>query len=79
MNGHLYKSPAGLVALDLDGYVEMVTLRGPDLGATVDLASGCSAPLAKKTVTSGELWTCDNRWAVLVQNQQVREVWVVRR
>lgn len=79
MNGHLYKSPTGGVALDLDGYVEMVTLRGSDLGAAADLPSRCETPLARKPVTSGELWTCNNRWAALVQDQQVRETWVVRR
>lgn len=79
MNGHLYTNPAGLAVLDLDGYVEMITLRGSTLGAAADLPSRCGAPLARKTVTSGELWTCDNRWAVLMQDGQAREAWVVRR
>lgn len=79
MNGHLYTSPAGLAVLDLDGYVEMITLRGSDLGAAADLPTRCGTQLVQKTVTSGELLTCDNRWAVLIQDGQVREAWVVRR
>jgi len=79
MQGHLYKSPAGAVALDLDGYVEMITLRDANLGAAADVASHCEVTLARKVVTNGEVWTCANRWAVLIQDHQVREAWIVRR
>lgn len=55
----------------------MITLGRAGFGAAA--SSHCKDALARKVVTNGEVWTCANRWAVLIQDHQVREAWIVRR
>ena len=64
--------------LELDGYVEMVALRGPSLGDVAQLQARCGAPIAKQAVTRGEIWSYGPRWAAWVQAGHLHEIWVAR-
>lgn len=78
MAGNIYHQADGTTVLDLDSFVEMVILEQADLGTVADLESCCGIPTRREAVVGGEIWNYGNRWAALVQDGQVREVWVVR-
>lgn len=76
--GHLYRSPQGASVLELADYVEMVVLAGDGLGTEDTLRSCCGTPTLQQAVTGGTLWSYGNRWAALVRDGQVAEVWIAR-
>jgi tetratricopeptide (TPR) repeat protein len=78
LKGHLYRGPQGAAVLELDGYVELVALRGEELGTEDTLRSCCGQPTRQQPVVGGMLWSYGNQWATLVREGQVAEVWVKR-
>ena len=64
--------------LELDGYVELVALRGEGLGTKDTLRTCCGQPTLQQPVAGGTLWSYGNQWAALVREGQVAEVWVKR-
>ena len=62
--------------LELDGYVELVVLRGEGLGTEDTLRTCCGQPTLQQLVVGGTLWSYGNQWAALVRDGQVAEVWV---
>jgi hypothetical protein len=77
----------GFVHQRKDGYTEMLemsqtiqmqVLKGNPVADINLINSYCQHPLIKRKLDGDEVWTCDN-WAVLVNNQQAREIWYVQK
>ena len=76
IRGHIYLSPNGSSALVVNDFVEMVVLRGRDLGTVKELTGRCGNPFAKIPVHEGEVWSYGPGWSVLIRDMKVHEVWV---
>lgn len=76
IRGHIYLSPNGSSALVVNDFVEMVVLRGRDLGTVEELTGRCGNPFAKIPVHEGEVWSYGPGWSVLIRDMKVHEVWV---
>lgn len=79
LHGNIYFSPDGKSEiLDLDGFTQMQTLVGDDLGAVADLPRYCPTPLRRRELAHGNVWSCDH-WAAKAANDRISEVWWVGR
>jgi len=77
LHGHIYQQPEGHASvLELDHFVHLQVLRGENLGRVADLPRYCAEPLRRRRLAHGEVWTCD-RWAALVRDDRLDEVWWV--
>jgi tetratricopeptide (TPR) repeat protein len=64
--------------LALRGRIEMVVLKQFDSLSQGELEGYCGQPLRSRRVYGGILWSCED-WAALVVDEEVREVWVVKK
>jgi len=69
------ESKGATEVLALRGRVEMVVLK--NIGNVTDLPAYCGQALRERRVVNGNLWTCQN-WAALVVDGEVAEIWVVK-
>jgi tetratricopeptide (TPR) repeat protein len=76
LQGHIYRSQHGReTALEINGYIEMVLLQG-DLGSRDRLRACCEAAARKSRWTGGEIWSFGLDWAVWLDGDRIREVWI---
>jgi hypothetical protein len=64
--------------LELNHAIQMQVLKGDPVANINQIHTYCKHPLIKRKLDADEVWTCDN-WAVLVSNQQAREIWYVQK
>ncbi len=64
--------------LEIDHFIQMQVLKGNPVADINKINSYCSYPFMKRKLDIDEIWTCDN-WAVLVVNQQVKEIWYIHK
>jgi hypothetical protein len=64
--------------LELNHAIQMQVLKGNPVADINQINTYCQHPLIKRKLDDDEVWTCDN-WAVLVSNQQAREIWYVQK
>jgi len=77
LRGHIYQHPDKKAeVLELDGFVQMQTLKGGSLGTVQDLPAYCAQPLRRRVLAQGTVWSCDD-WAALVRNNSIEELWWV--
>ena len=62
--------------LEMDGVIEMVVLD-QKAEPSEQWLQECGDPHYKRPVINGELWSYGH-WAVLVEDNQAKELWVVR-
>ncbi|WP_130470746.1 M48 family metalloprotease [Candidatus Magnetaquicoccus inordinatus] len=78
--GIAYRRGGDVEVLDVDGYAAMVVLRDGRLGSASSLRNKLGAPLQIRPLAGDrEVWNYGRRWAVLVHNGMVMEVWIVHR
>ncbi|MEO5364546.1 MAG: M48 family metalloprotease [Magnetococcus sp. DMHC-8] len=77
--GTAYRRGETAELLVLDGSVTMVVLRGGTLGTTRVLTKKAGKPTHVRPLAEGEIWGYGTRWAALVRDERVREVWVTRK
>ena len=75
-SGIIYHRPQGDVVLEMDGVVEMVVLD-QKAESSEQWLQECGEPHYKRPIINGELWSYGH-WATLVEDNQAKEVWVVR-
>lgn len=64
--------------LEMDHFIQMQVLRGNPVADMNKINSYCNYPFMKRKLDVDEIWTCDN-WAVLVVNQQAKEIWYIHK
>jgi tetratricopeptide (TPR) repeat protein len=78
--GMSYRRGAEVEVLDWDGYAAMVVLRDGRLGSAASLRNKLGPPLQVRPLADEmQVWNYGSRWAVLVRNDMVLEVWVVHK
>lgn len=75
-SGIIYHWPKEGAVLEMDGIVEMVVLK-QSFGESDELLKEYGAPVHKKPVTNGELWSYGH-WAAWLEEDRIKELWVVR-
>ncbi|MEE9345628.1 MAG: M48 family metalloprotease [Methylococcales bacterium] len=64
--------------LEMNHTVQMQVLKGNPVVDINQINRNCQHPLKKRKLDEDEVWTCDT-WAVLVSNQQAKEIWYVQK
>ncbi len=60
--------------LEMNHSVYLQVLKGNPVANIKQINSYCPYPFKKRKLDEDEVWSCDN-WAVLVTNQQAKEIW----
>ncbi|HFD12129.1 MAG TPA: hypothetical protein ENJ32_06645 [Crenotrichaceae bacterium] len=72
------RSDDSIELLELNNTVQIQVLKGDPIADLTQINGYCKYPLIKRTLDADEVWSCDN-WAVLVSNQQAREIWYIQK
>ncbi len=64
--------------LELNNTIQLQVLKGNPVADLNKIERYCRYPLVKQQQDINEVWTCDN-WAVLVSDQQAKEIWYVQK
>lgn len=76
LRGRILRSKHGReTALEIDGYIEMIILQG-DLGKPDRLRACCERAARKTRWAGGEIWSFGLDWAVWLDGDRIREVWI---
>jgi hypothetical protein len=63
--------------LEMNNFIQLQVLRGSPVADINKINAYCTHPFMKRKLDVDEIWTCDN-WAVLVVNQQAKEIWYLQ-
>jgi tetratricopeptide (TPR) repeat protein len=64
--------------LEMNQSIQMQVLKGNSVVDINKINTYCAYPLIKQKQDVNEVWTCSN-WAVLVANQQAKEIWYLQK
>jgi tetratricopeptide (TPR) repeat protein len=64
--------------LEMNNAIHLQVLTGNPVADINQINSYCAFPVIKRKLDTDEVWTCGN-WAVLVTNQQAKEIWYLQR
>ena len=64
--------------LEMDNTINLQVLKGNPVADINKINSYCAFPLTKRILDEDEVWTCGN-WAVLVTDQQAKEIWYLQK
>ncbi len=78
LKGRMLTKAAGTGILEMDGFVEMVVLRGDDLGTPADLAHRLPPLLADLEASGGRLLYFGQSCTLRLIDDRIMEVWLVR-
>ncbi len=79
LHGFIHQHNNGSIEmLEMNQSIQMQVLKGNSVVDMNKINSYCSAPFMKRKLDVGEVWTCGN-WAVLLANQQVKEIWYLQK
>ncbi len=76
ISGRIYRNEAGSSILEVNEFLEMVVLRGKELGTFRDLIGRCGQPIEKVNVFGVRVLSYGSEWSALVKDGKVKEVWV---
>lgn len=75
LQGRIYQRPDGKAEiLELDQFVQLQVLKGKSIGNIRALSTYCDNPIRKRILVHGTVWSCGN-WAVLAENDTIRQAW----
>ncbi len=64
--------------LEMNHFIQLQVLRGNPVADINKINAYCAHSFMKRKLDADEVWTCNN-WAVLVVNQQAKEIWYIQK
>jgi hypothetical protein len=79
LHGYIHQRNDGdTEMLEMNQAIQIQVLKGNPVANINKMSTYCKHELIKRKMDADEVWTCDN-WAVLVSNQQAKEIWYVQK
>lgn len=79
LHGFIHQRKDGdIEILEMNQAIQIQILKGNPVADINKINTYCKHELMKRKMDGDEVWTCDN-WAVLVSNQQAKEIWYVQK
>ncbi len=78
LSGTIYIKDGETSLLTIDGYVELIVISGDNMDSPKAVRKRYGEPLNKTTVAGGTVYSYGPKWAVLVRDSGVSEIWVAR-
>jgi tetratricopeptide (TPR) repeat protein len=79
LHGYIHQRNDGdIEMLEMSQAIQIQVLKGNPVADITKISTYCKHEMIKRKMDADEVWTCDN-WAVLVSNQQAKEIWYIQK